>query len=53
MPLLRVLSLELDQAFQIWGLTGLGVALVIREELHQVLLLIGGEKVQQPHGVRV
>lgn len=33
-PLLRVLSLELDQAFQIWSLTRLGVTLVIREELH-------------------
>lgn len=46
MPLLCVLSLELDQAFQIWSLTRLGVTFVIREELHEVLLLIGSEEVK-------
>lgn len=39
-PLLCVLSLELDEAFQIRSLMGLSVTLMIREELHQVLLLV-------------
>lgn len=50
-PLLCVLSLELDETFQVRGLTRLGVTLVVGEELHEVLLLIGGEEVQEPHGV--
>lgn len=53
MPLLCVLSLELDQTFQVRGLTRLGVTLVVGEELHEVFLLIGGEEVQEPHGVGV
>lgn len=52
-PLLCVLSLELDQAFQIWSLARLRVTFVIGEELHKVLLLIGCEEVQQPHSVGV
>lgn len=51
--MLCVLSLELDQTFQVRGLTRLGVALVVGEELHEVLLLVGGEEVQEPHGVCV
>lgn len=53
MPLLCVLSLELDQTFQVRGLTRLGVTLVVGEELHEVLLLVGSEEVQEPHGVGV
>lgn len=51
--LLCVLSLEFDQTVQVGGLTRLGVTLVVGEELHQVLLLVGGEEVQEPHGVGV
>lgn len=51
MPLLCVLSLEFDQTLQVRGLTGLGVTLMVGEELHQVLLLVGREEVQEPHGV--
>lgn len=52
-PLLRVLSLELDQAFQIRSLTRLCVTFMVGEELHKVLLLIGCKEVQQPHSVGV
>lgn len=48
-----VLGLEFDQTLQVRCLTGLGVTLVVGEELHQVLLLVGGEEVQEPHGVGV
>lgn len=51
--LLSMLGLKFDEAFQVWSLTGLNITLVIREELHQMFLLIGRQKVQQPHSVSV
>lgn len=53
MSLLYVLSLKLDETVKFWSISSLRITVMVRQNLNQVLLLIGVQKSEQVQGIGI
>lgn len=53
MSLLYVLSLKPDETVKFWSISSLRITVMVRQNLNQVLLLIGVQKGEQVQGIGI
>lgn len=53
MSLLYVLSLKPDETLKFWSISSLRVTVMVRQNLNQVLLLVGVQKGEQVQGIGI